>query len=180
MEPPPGPQGRVARVLAGGGARGFAHLGVLRVLEREGWRPDLVVGTSAGAIVGAMHASGLSVAHIEAAADMEHREVVALNQGDAARAVLASCAVPGLYAPVRARGRSLADGQVVSPLPVLTARRLGAVRVLANVLVAPDIRSPSQLGLASCGWVTEAGEWAASAKQQIRALVEHTQAQAGH
>ena len=66
MELPPGPQGRVARVLAGGGARGFAHLGVLRVLEREGWRPDLVVGTSAGAIVGAMHASGLSVAHIEA------------------------------------------------------------------------------------------------------------------
>ena len=60
-------------------------------------------------------------------------------------------------------------------------RHVLAERALANVLVAPDIRSPSQLGLASCGWVTEAGEWAASAKlQQIRALVEHTQAQAGH
>ncbi len=67
-EPPQGTQRRVALVLSGGGARGFAHLGVLRVLEREGWRPDLVVGTSAGAIVGAMYASGLSVADIEAAA----------------------------------------------------------------------------------------------------------------
>ena len=41
---------------------------------------------------------------------MEQGEIVALNRGDAARAVLASSAVPGLYAPVRARGRLLADG----------------------------------------------------------------------
>ena len=194
--PPPGTQRRVALVLSGGAARGFAHLGVLRVLEREGWRPDLVVGTSAGAIVGALYASGLSVAEIETAAatldwgvlfdfdpvrlllggiglgvvrgerlekflrqqillpierfpipfaavaaDMEQGEVVVLNQGDAARAVLASCAVPGLYAPVRARGRLLADGQVVSPLPVLTARSLGAVRVLAVDVVYPPQHS---------------------------------------
>lgn len=56
---------RVALVLSGGSARAFAHLGVLRVLEREGLRPDLVVGSSAGAIVGALYASGLSVADIE-------------------------------------------------------------------------------------------------------------------
>ena len=67
-EPPQGTQRRVALMLSGRGARGFARLGVLRVLEREGWRPDLVVGTSAGAIVGAMYASGLSVAEIESAA----------------------------------------------------------------------------------------------------------------
>lgn len=53
-EPSPGTQRRVALVLSGGGARGFAHLGMLRVLEREGWKPDLVVGTSADAIVRAM------------------------------------------------------------------------------------------------------------------------------
>lgn len=60
------PRPHVALVLSGGSARGFAHLGVLRVLEREGLRPDLVVGTSAGAIVGALYASGRSVADIEA------------------------------------------------------------------------------------------------------------------
>lgn len=53
VAPPEGTRRRVALVLSGGGARGFAHLGVLRVLEREGLRPDLVVGSSAGAIVGA-------------------------------------------------------------------------------------------------------------------------------
>lgn len=59
---------RVALVLSGGAARAFAHIGVLRVLEREGLRPDLVVGSSAGAIVGAYYASGRSVAEIEALA----------------------------------------------------------------------------------------------------------------
>lgn len=59
---------RVALVLSGGAARAFAHLGVLRVLEREGLRPDLVVGSSAGAMVGAYYALGMSVAEIEARA----------------------------------------------------------------------------------------------------------------
>lgn len=264
VAPPDGTQRRLARVLSGGAARGFAHLGVLRVLEREGLRPDLVVGTSAGAIVGAMWASGMQVSEIEraaelldwtvffdfdpvrtvlgglglglvpgarleqflrqhlrtpierfplsfaaVAADMENGDVVPLNQGDAARAVRASCAVPGVYAPVRSRGRLLADGQVVSPLPVLTARRLGAVRVLAidvvyppqhsemsnpvsmlfqslivsewrqvlaeralaDLVIAPEIRTSSQLGLGSRGWVIEAGETAALSRvDEIRRL----------
>jgi len=46
---------RVALVLGGGGARGLAHIGVLEVLEREGLAVDLVVGTSAGALVGALY-----------------------------------------------------------------------------------------------------------------------------
>lgn len=52
---------RVALVLSGGSMRGFAHLGVLRVLESQGLKPDLIVGCSAGSIVGALYASGLSV-----------------------------------------------------------------------------------------------------------------------
>jgi NTE family protein len=50
----------VALVLSGGSARGFAHVGVIRVLEGAGLRPALIVGTSAGAVVGALYASGLS------------------------------------------------------------------------------------------------------------------------
>jgi len=47
-----------ALVLSGGGAKGIAHVGVLRVLDSLGIRPDLVVGTSMGAVVGALYASG--------------------------------------------------------------------------------------------------------------------------
>lgn len=48
----------VALVLGGGGGRGLAHIGVIESLENHGIRPDLVVGTSAGAIVGSIYASG--------------------------------------------------------------------------------------------------------------------------
>jgi NTE family protein len=264
LAPPDGTRRRTALVLSGGAARGFAHLGMLRVLEREGLKPDLVVGTSAGAVVGAMYASGMSVNEIEraaelldwtvlfdfdpmravlgglglglvpglrleqflrrylsapierfplafaaVAADMESGDVVALNHGDAARAVRASCAVPGVYAPVRVGGRLLGDGQIVSPLPVRTARRLGAVRVLAldvvypphqsemsspvsmlfqslivsgwrhvlaeralaDLVIVPEIRATSQLGLGSRGWIMDVGEKAAQARiTEIRSL----------
>lgn len=59
---------RLALVLGGGGLRGFAHVGVLRALDEAGIRPDIVVGTSVGALVGAVYASGATVAQIEAAA----------------------------------------------------------------------------------------------------------------
>ena len=196
VAPPKGTQRACALVLSGGAARGFAHLGVLRFLEHEGLRPDLVVGSSAGAVVGALWASGMTVAEIEravdqldwsvvfdfdpvravlggiglglvrgdsfeqflrqylskpiesfptpfaaVATDMENAETVALNHGDAAKAVRASCAVPALYVPVRARGRLLADGQVTSPLPVPSARLLGAVNVLAVDTIFPPQHS---------------------------------------
>ncbi len=56
----------VALVLSGGGLRGLAHLGVLKVLEEHGLRPDLVVGTSVGAIIGGAYASGTAVKDLEA------------------------------------------------------------------------------------------------------------------
>src|SRR5258707_5196702 len=49
----------IAFVLGGGGARGFAHTGVLKVLDDAGIRADLVVGTSAGSVVGAFYAAGI-------------------------------------------------------------------------------------------------------------------------
>ena len=55
----------LALVLAGGGSKGFAHVGVLQTLDSLGVRPDLVVGTSIGAIIGALYASGLSARQID-------------------------------------------------------------------------------------------------------------------
>ena len=59
------PKPRIAYVLGSGGPRGFAHIGALKVLESEGIRPDLIVGASVGAMVGALYASGQSASQIE-------------------------------------------------------------------------------------------------------------------
>ena len=56
---------KIGLVLSGGGARGLAHLGVLRELERQHIPIDYIAGTSAGALIGGMYASGLSVDEIE-------------------------------------------------------------------------------------------------------------------
>lgn len=65
LPPPLDPPPRIALVLGSGGPRGYAHIGVLRVLEDAGIVPDLVVGSSAGALIGAFWASGLSAAEID-------------------------------------------------------------------------------------------------------------------
>lgn len=59
-------QPKVGLALGGGGARGSAHVGVLRVLEREGIHVDMIAGTSIGAIVGGFYCAGLSIDQIEA------------------------------------------------------------------------------------------------------------------
>ena len=56
---------RTCLVLSGGGARGFAHVGVLKVLEENRVRIDCIAGTSMGAIVGGLYASGMSAAQLE-------------------------------------------------------------------------------------------------------------------
>ena len=53
-----------ALVLSGGGTRGFAHIGVLEVLLAEGLHPDIIVGSSVGALVGVCYASGKSLEEI--------------------------------------------------------------------------------------------------------------------
>jgi NTE family protein len=63
---------RLGLVLGGGAARGFAHVGVIQVLEEAGIRPDMVVGTSAGSLVAAIYASGKNGAQLQQiATDME-------------------------------------------------------------------------------------------------------------
>ena len=56
-KPPPRPP-RIGLALGGGAARGFAHIGVIQVLEESGIKVDLVAGTSAGSLVAALYASG--------------------------------------------------------------------------------------------------------------------------
>ncbi|MDD5249691.1 MAG: patatin-like phospholipase family protein [Rhodocyclaceae bacterium] len=57
--PAPAPP-RIALALGGGAARGFAHIGVIKALEAQGIVPDIVVGTSAGSVVGSLYAAGYS------------------------------------------------------------------------------------------------------------------------
>lgn len=52
--PPP----RIALVLGGGAAKGFAHIGVIKALEAQGIQPEIIVGTSAGSLVGVLYAAG--------------------------------------------------------------------------------------------------------------------------
>lgn len=54
------PPAKIALALGGGAARGFAHVGVIKALEAQGITPDIIVGTSAGSVVGALYAAGLN------------------------------------------------------------------------------------------------------------------------
>src|SRR4030043_2258603 len=56
---------KIGLVLGGGGAKGAAHIGVLKVLEEQKIPVDYIAGTSMGAIVGALYASGLSASELE-------------------------------------------------------------------------------------------------------------------
>ncbi len=58
-------QPKIGLALSGGGARGLAHIGVLKVLEQEGIPVDFLAGTSMGGVIAAAYASGLSVDYIE-------------------------------------------------------------------------------------------------------------------
>lgn len=220
VPPPGGERPLTALVLSGGGARGMAHVGALRVLEELRVPFDLVVGTSMGAVVGALLATGLGPAEIEkellavdwdeiftdrasgpevpyrereaaalyhpgieigydrgrlrfpggiysgqklaremvrlmwpslgvldfdrlavpfiaVATDLETGRAAALRSGDLVRAVSASMAVPGVFAPVEIGGRLFVDGGLTANLPVEIARRAGARRIIAVDVSAP-------------------------------------------
>ena len=75
---PPAHRPRIGVVLSGGGARGVAHIGVLKVLEEQHVPIDAIAGTSMGAVVGGLYASGLTASEIE-------RIMTSLNWQDAFR-----------------------------------------------------------------------------------------------
>ncbi|MHB1341468.1 MAG: patatin-like phospholipase family protein [Coriobacteriia bacterium] len=72
---------RLGIALGSGAARGLAHIGVLKVLEAEGLVPDIITGTSMGALVGAFYAAGIPIAEIEAIAlDFDLKEVTGVGE----------------------------------------------------------------------------------------------------
>ena len=68
---------RIGLALGGGAARGFAHVGVIQVLEEAGIRPNLVAGTSAGSLVAAIYASGKSGAQLQQVAETMEEAAIA-------------------------------------------------------------------------------------------------------
>jgi len=180
---PPSKAVKVAVVLGGGAAKGFAHVGVLKVLEANRVPVHMVVGTSVGSLVGSLYAYGYSSYDLQKVAmglekgdladltvpdngfvkgekleayvnrmvrdtTMEHlrtpfyavatdigsgQETV-FGKGNTGSAVRASCAIPGVFRPVRIGDRTYVDGGLVSPVAVDAARRRGA-----NVVIAVDI-----------------------------------------
>ena len=100
---------KTALVLGSGGPRGFAHIGVLKVLEAAGIEPTLVIGSSAGAIAGALYAAKIATAEIE---------LRALDLG------ITEIADPALLQPTKFIGRALQNfinnaigGQAIEALP---------------------------------------------------------------
>ncbi|HEX5514424.1 MAG TPA: patatin-like phospholipase family protein, partial [Gammaproteobacteria bacterium] len=218
---------KVGLVLSGGGARGAAHIGVLKVLHELRVPIDYVVGTSMGAVIGGLYASGMSPEEIErellaqdwqatfkdlpnrpqrpfrrknddrlylvkfkpgfnngrielpiaaiqgqnfdlvlnrltlgvaevasfdqlaipyraVATDITTGEAVVLDHGNLARAMRASLAVPGVFAPVEIGGRLLVDGGVSDNLPIDVARQMGA-EVLIVVNISTGLAERKQL-----------------------------------
>ncbi len=86
----PAPQPRPVKIkiglaLGGGAAKGFAHIGVIKMLEANGFKPEVVSGTSAGSVVGALYASGMTVfetqEHAVALDEARIRDVTLFNGG---------------------------------------------------------------------------------------------------
>ena len=70
ITPPPKPQAVVALALGGGASKGFAHIGIIKALKQNGIPVKIITGTSAGAIVGSLYASGASPDRLELEAEI--------------------------------------------------------------------------------------------------------------
>ena len=77
VQPPPKRPPKIGLALGGGAARGFAHVGVIQVLEEAGLRPDYVTGTSAGSLVAAIYASGKTGVQLQQVAETMDEAVIA-------------------------------------------------------------------------------------------------------
>ena len=123
---PSGPPPRVALVLGSGGPRGFAHIGVLKALEDHGVKPDLVVGSSVGSMVGALYSAGMSAREMERLA----YELNILNFFEFGMIAYR----PANGEPIQAYVNQLVKGRTIEQLP--TAFAATATRLADRKLVA--------------------------------------------
>ncbi|MEK6728066.1 MAG: patatin-like phospholipase family protein [Candidatus Omnitrophota bacterium] len=185
---------RVGLALSGGAAFGIAHMGVIKALEKENITVDMVVGSSIGALVGALWAAGLNSKELEkigmwlnnnkkrvfrllvdpcfpklslakgrgirkflekylgnktfqdvkfpfkiVACNLSKRQEVIYDSGKLLDAVMASIAIPGVFAPVKKEGELIIDGGIVEPVPVGAMVRMGIKKLIAvNVFPSPE------------------------------------------
>lgn len=159
----------ISLVLGSGGARGHAHIGVIRAIEERDLAIFNISGTSMGAVIGGIYAAEKLQTYTEWAYQLDKGDVVKLldfsftwtsifkgeriievlkelvgdrriedldkgftavatalkeqrevwlNSGSLFRAIRASTAVPGVFAPVELKGRTLVDGGLVNPIPI--------------------------------------------------------------
>ena len=149
--PPPRPP-KIGLALGGGAARGFAHVGVIQVLEEQGIRPDLVVGTSAGSLVAAMWASGKDGVQLGALAQSMDESMLSdwmypgrgLLRGEAlaryVRQHTGGKAIEAMPRPLGIVATDLGSGQ-----PILFRRGDPGVAVRASSAV-PAVFQPVQIG----------------------------------
>ena len=113
---------RIGLVLSGGGARGLSHVGVLKVLERERIPVDVIAGTSMGAIVGGLYASGMSAATLEAELLNVHWDALFASRVDRQQLSQRRKEEDFEISPVLEFG--MRDGELRVPLGALSGRGL--------------------------------------------------------
>lgn len=181
----------VGLALGSGSARGWSHIGIILELEALGVRPQVVAGTSVGALVGAVYVAGqlaefaewvckltvrdvfglmdltlsggfvkgerlfgffnehhrnpnieeLEQRFVSVATEMQSGREIWITKGPVWAAARASCAMPGLFTPVKHEDRWMLDGGLVNPVPVSACRALGADVVIAVNLNAQLVGS---------------------------------------
>lgn len=160
---------RVALVLGSGGARGYAHIGVIEELEARGYDITCIAGCSMGAVVGGIYAAGklpeyrawiesldymdllrlvdvsfslgmmrgdkvfgriremlgelniedLPIPFTAVATDLSNQQEIWFQEGDLHQAMRASAAIPSIFTPVLQGQRTLVDGGLLNPLPIV-------------------------------------------------------------
>jgi len=156
----PAPRPKIALVLSGGGARGLAHIGVLRVLEELKVPVDLIVGTSMGAVVGGAYASGRSVDELEALvksarwndilADRPPRDRLTVRRREddelvPSRIEFGFTPARGVTLPSGAAGNSQLEATLTSLLPVQRAEQPLRRLPIPFRAVATDLLSGAML-----------------------------------
>ncbi|MBT3318367.1 MAG: patatin-like phospholipase family protein [Clostridia bacterium] len=164
--------------FGGGGTRGIAHIGAIKVFQQNNIDFDFIAGTSVGSMAGAVYALGVPwrdmydyvltirkknllpprtwVSYMSAqilermadyylegktfdqldkpfcavAVDLKKGKPTRLNTGNVSKALSASCAIPGVFQPVKIDGKTYVDGGILRVVPTQTVREMGAEKVV--------------------------------------------------